>query len=304
MRARWRGRPCNAAPGRGSRARGRPRGRSRPPARPRAARPRAARRRGSRPPPRRRAPAAPRRSIRATRPGRSASTPSRRRTCGTRLSANIVSAREIVERGATPASARSAAAICARLHSGTGRPPCSRRRRTSARPPRCAASATAEPRPRARARRTARVLGLDARARARAARVANRAISSWPGSCPSVTATASASISVSSAADQGPSRAHARRDGAGARQPGALPQRREPARAEVDRVEAEHERGARLAVAAGRQVEPRRAASPPERRGAYGAIAAGSISTCRARAATAAQAVRMSSTRATGGARG
>ena len=69
------------------------------PARRRSARPRAARRRGSRPPRASRARSAARASIRATRSGRSASTPSRRSTWGTRLSANIVSRSRSAKRG-------------------------------------------------------------------------------------------------------------------------------------------------------------------------------------------------------------
>ena len=57
-------------------------------------------------------------------------------------------------------------------------------------------------------------------------------------------------IVVSSSAVHGPRRAQARLDRPEARQPVRLAQRREPAGAEVDRVELQAERGARLVVGA------------------------------------------------------
>ena len=83
---------------RGARARCRPRSRSSRRARRPAARRRAARRRGSRPPRASRARAAPRARSARRAPASNSSTPSRRRTWGTRLSANSVSAAQVARR--------------------------------------------------------------------------------------------------------------------------------------------------------------------------------------------------------------
>src|SRR5207302_415237 len=83
-------------------------------------------------------------SIRATSPGSKLRIPSRRRTWGTRLSANIVRRSRSPKR-ATPARCRSAAAICARLRNGMRRPSYVEVSEKHSQPPRRLASATPDP---------------------------------------------------------------------------------------------------------------------------------------------------------------
>jgi hypothetical protein len=85
-------------------------------------------------------------------------------------------------------------------------------------------------------------------------------------------------------------------DGAEARQPGRLAQCREPAGAEVDRVELDRERRSRLIAGACKVGSGRRFGGQRPR---IGSIAAATIRTCWARAATRAAPARMSSVSAT-----
>ena len=166
---------------RGARARCRPRSRSSRRAPRRAARPRARRRRGSRPPRASRARAAPRGRSARPAPASNSSTPSIRSTCGTRLSANSVSAARSAA-GAMPCRCRSAAASCARLKNGTrlavvGRDVAPGRQRARG-------ARRAPPRSRRRARASARNAppwsSTHVAPSSRSAR-ANSAISSCPG---------------------------------------------------------------------------------------------------------------------------
>ena len=156
--------------------------------------------------------------------------------------------------GARPASARSAAAICARLKNGT-RAPVVARDVGEARPGR---EVLLEPvATRARERNAP---PCSSRTRAPSSRRwrAKCPISTWPGSWPSAAATSSRPISASAARRPRPVRAQAGLDRAKAGHARALAQRREPARAEVDRVELERERGAGLVAGAGQVGRGRR----------------------------------------------
>ena len=241
--------PCSAAAPRGSRARCRPRPRSCRRARRRAARRRAARRRGSRPPRASRARAAARPRSGSTSASSNSSTPSSRSTCGTRLSAKSVR-RCRSSAGATPGERevgggdlgaleeRDAQAVVAR-HVVPGRPRRERLREPLGRPVGRAheaeeapevldRDALAELAQRAREQRhqlVGRVLAEGGRDRGRLDR---RQLGRRPR----------------------PAGAQGGLDRAEAREPAGLAQGREPAGAEVDRVERERERGALLEAGA------------------------------------------------------
>ena len=200
-------------------------------------------------------------SMRATRSASDSSTPSRRRTCGTRLSAKSVSAARS-SAGAMPASARSAAAIWARLKNGTslavvgrdvapGGPARELARRAA---PRAVAAAGEREEASRRARR-----GRARRARAGGA--ANRRHQLVLGVLAERGGDLARRHRGQLAARPRPVARAARLDGAEAGQPGGLRSVGNQPRAEVDRVELQANAARRLvagAVEVGRRAATRR----------------------------------------------
>ena len=234
-----------------------------------------ARRRGSRPPRARRARAARSRSIRATSAGSNSSTPSMRSTCGTRLSANSVSA-------ATSRGGREALAV--QVGGGELGALEERHRRAVVGgdvAPASAASPGARPaRPPSR-RRRGRARGRRRRGRratcapsSRSA-AANSAISSWPGSWPPNVAAASAASTRVSAVRASTARARAGRASTvrkperpgGLRSVGNQPEPKLTASSWSRRRRAPRRsrraRGSGAARRAGAAASPRRPGSPP-----------------------------------------
>ena len=255
-----------------------------------AARPRAARRRGSRPPRASRARSAPPRSIRATRPAsklEDAVEPQHVRD-------EVVGEQRQAVRGRArarcPTSARSAAAICARLKNGTGDAVVGRDvapgRPAGERSAQALGGAVARAGEREEASRRTR---SPSSRRWRAKWPINSCPGSWPSDCGDLLARDCAQLGRRPR----PVRAQPRLDRPEAGQPGRLAQRREPAGAEVDRVQLQRERGARLLVGAlqvGRRRRDRRAACARS-----ASIASSRMRTWRAALATRAAAARMSS---------
>ena len=129
---------------------------------------------------------------------------------------------------------------------------------------------------------------------------ANSAISSWSGSWPpNVAAASAASTCVSPSAVHGPRALSPASTVRKPERPARLAQRREPAGAEVDGVELEPERGARLVGRAGREVRRGRRLGRQRRARTPGSRPRRSARAAR-RAATRAQAARISSGRRIG----